>query len=492
RQLLTESLALSLFAGALGVGLAFVGIRALVGAAPPGIPRIGDTNVDLSVLGFALAVSVVAAVLSGLVPALRAARRDIESTLRDGRIASAARKGPDRTRTGLVVAEVALAFTLLVGAGLLIRSVHNLGRQPLGFEPRGVITARVTLPAAGYGTPDQLIETFRRIPRLLRERPGVRSAAVTSQAPLGPGGNGLLPEGRPDEPENRVFARLRIVTPNYFETMGIPLVRGRGFRESDVRGAARVMVVSEELARRAWPGVDPIGKRIICCEGSPDDPRWKTVIGVAGDVRSGGAAASLRPEFYLPIRQVPADAWNWIDRTMTVVARAANNPGALAGTFRDVLNEVDPTLPVYRARTMQQELRSSLAANRFQMTLLALLGVTGLVLAALGIYGVISYFVNLRTPEIGLRMALGATGLDVMSLLTRQGLTPVLAGLVIGLALALAATRLLSGLLFGVATADPITYAAVAIVFVVTATLAILFPARRAARIDPTRALEAK
>jgi predicted permease len=493
RQLLTESLVLSLIAGAASVWLAHTAIRTVVSAAPPSIPRIGESRLDLGVLVFALVISLVASVAAGLVPALRAARRDIEGTLRDGRLMSAG-AARDRTRTGLIVAEVALAFTLVVGASLMMRSLAHLSGLTLGFDPSRVITARVTLPEAGYEEPEAVFGAFTRMTALLAARPGVESAAAVSQAPLGPGGNenGLLPEGRSDEPGNRIFARLRLVTPGYLETLRIPLRRGRTFTEADAAGADRVMVVSEELARRAWPGADPIGKRVICCEGSPGDPRWKTVIGVVGDVLSRGPTSGLQPEFYLPAAQAPAAAWRWSDRTMTLAARASGSPEALAGTLRSVVAEVDPTVPAFRIRTMEEEMRRELAGNRFQMLLLTILAGIGLTLAMGGVYSVVSYFVSLRTSEIGLRIALGASGADVLRLLTREAMIPVLLGLAAGLGLALAATRLIQSSLFGVSPVDPISYALVALLFALVALVAILVPARRAVRIDPTRALQAE
>jgi predicted permease len=272
--------------------------------------------------------------------------------------------------------------------------------------------------------------------------------------------------------------------------MRIPIVRGRDITEQDIRGGVRVMVVSEQLAKAAWPGQNPIGKRVSCCEGTPDDPRWKTVVGVAADVHSGGPAREIRPEFYIPIAQAPADAWRWINRTMTLVVRATSgDPAALTPTVRAAVKSVDPTLPVYGIATMSDRLTASLAESRFNLDLLVALGAVGLLLAAAGIYSVIAYFVTLRRHEIGVRMALGATTADVVRLMTWQGLKPVCVGAVLGIIASIWATRLLRGSLFGVAANDPITFGAVTIVLVTVSLAAILIPARRVASVDPSTAL---
>ena len=283
---------------------------------------------------------------------------------------------------------------------------------------------------------------------------------------------------------------MRMVSPGYVSMMRIPIVRGRDINEQDIRGNARVMVVSEALAKAAWPNQDPIGKRISCCEGTPDDPRWKTIVGVAADVQTGGPTQQIAPEFYIPIAQAPPDAWRWVNRTMTLVARAASGDGAsLAPTVRAAVKSVDPMLPVYSIMTMSERLAQSLAEARFHLKLLVSLGVVGLLLAAAGIYSVIAYFVTLRRHEIGVRMALGATSADVVRLMTWQGLRPVFVGAALGALAATWATRLLRGSLYGVAANDPVTFATVTIVLVAVSLVAILIPARRVASVDPTTAL---
>jgi hypothetical protein len=272
--------------------------------------------------------------------------------------------------------------------------------------------------------------------------------------------------------------------------MRIPLVAGRDLDEGDVHGGLRVAVVSSALAKALWPGENAIGKRFLCCEGNPNDPRTKTVVGIAADVRSGGPTQSIQPEFYLPMPQVPAEAWSWIGRTMTIVARSANGDGAsITNNVRAAVRSVDASLPVYSVFSMDQSIARSLAEQRFHLMLLVILSVVALLLAAAGIYSVISFMVALRTYEIGVRLALGATGSDVVRLLTRQGLRPVVAGAAIGILLALWTARLLRGSVYGVETSDPATLGAVVAVLLGVAVLAILLPARRATRVDPTTAL---
>jgi predicted permease len=492
RQLLTESAVLALVGGVTGLALAWLGVRALVAAAPPGIPRLDETRIDPAVLLFALGLALVCSLFFGLAPALRAVRGTVQSALRQsGRGIGA---GRDPLRTGLVVAEVTLAFTLLVGAGLLVRSALYLQRLNPGFDATGVLVARVALPQATYSEPAHAARTFKQVAERLQATAGVRAAAVVSQAPLGPGGgsNGLIPEGKPIGPQSAIDARLRIVTPGYFAAMGVPIKRGRLFTDRDAAGTPRVMIVSEELAKRAWPGQDPIGKRIVCCEGAPDDPRWKTVVGVAGDVRSRGLTTEIQPEFYLPIDQVPPEAWNWIQRTMAIVARSAGGDAAsLTAPLRAAVREVDPALPVYGVMTMGDALQGSIAQARFNTLLLTLLGTIGLVLAAVGIYGVVAYFVNLRTHEIGVRVALGAQPGDVVRLMTWQGARPILIGMAIGTLTALATTRLLQNSVYGVSVTDPVTIVAVAVALGLIGLLATIIPARRATRVDPVRALAA-
>jgi predicted permease len=496
RQLLTESIVLALVGAAGGVAAAYATIKGLIHLAPAGIPRLNETTIDGTVLLFTLGAAMVSAIAFGLAPALRSGRQDLAVMMREGSRSLVAAR--DTFRGILVVAEVALALTLLVGTGLLVRTAINLGKVDPGYDPSGLIAARVALPFRGPGqpqdrTPEQVVTTFQRMVDQLGQTPGVKAAAITSQAPMGGGGNsnGMIPEGKAIDPKNAIDARLRMVSPGYLKVMGIPLVSGSDFTPGASRGTTLEMIVSEALAKKAWPGENPIGKRIRCCEPTESPGSLKTVVGVARDVRSNGPAADVKPEFYIPIAQAPADAWEWISRAMTVVVRAnAGDPKALLPAIRNVVKSIEPTTPVYNATTMDESLSQVMAPAKFNTLLLATLGGLGLLLSAIGIYSVIAYFVSLRTHEIGLRMALGASGRDVMRMMTVQGMRPVLVGVLLGTLGSLWTTRLLQGSLYGVSATDPATFVVVVATLVTIALVATLLPARRATRIDPTRALQ--
>lgn len=493
RQLLAESAALALAASVLGVGVAWMVIRTLVAAAPPGVPRLEQAGLDLPTLGFAMVLTLTSTLLFGLAPALRTAATNLQGVLRTGQARSAAGKR-DWLRQGLVSAEVALALMLLVGATLLVRTAAHLQRVDPGFVPEGVLTGRLALPAEKYGSPEQVQQAFARVLDELATSPGVRRAALSNQVPMGPGGgdNGLIPEGKPLEHSSSVGSRLRIVSPGYLATMGIPLHQGWDFGPEDRTGATRVMLVNQTLARRLFPGEDPLGKRVACCEGAPDDPRWKTIIGVVGDVRSQGPAGEIQPEFFLPIAQAPDVAWNWIGRAMSLVVRSEGDPAALAPVLREAVRRMDPSLPIFRVGTMESTLATSMAPARFRTALLGSLALTGLLLALVGIYGVISYLVTRRRAEIGVRMALGASTGNVLRLVVGQGLRPVLVGVAAGTVGAFAATRLMASWLRGISPTDPMTFGAVAIVLVAVATGASLIPARRAAKVSALEAIRSE
>ena len=490
RQLLTESVLLAMFASVLGLALAQMGIRAMVAFSPPGVPRLDQARLDGIVLFFTAGVALLSALIFGLAPAVRAAKTDLQTALREsGRGSGGVR---DRLRTLLIVGEVALALLLLSGASLLIQSALALQRVPPGFNPDRVLSARLSLPAEQYEAADRAQQTFESILEQARAIPGVEAAAVTSQVPRGRGGNGngLVPEGRKMDAASSISSRLRMVTPGYFDAMRIPIARGRALTDGDRRGSLKVMVISEALARAAFPNQDAIGRRIACCEARPDgSPDYKTVVGVAGDVRSNAPGEAPTPEFYLPIAQLPPVAWNWIQRTMYVVIRTKGDPASAADPLRGIVRRIAPDVPLFDVRTMEERLGASLSTARFNMLLLTLLGAIGLLLAAIGIYGVIGYFVSRRTQEIGVRMALGATRADVVRLVVRQATVPVAAGLVLGVVASVALTGVLQAQLFGVSARDPLTLAGVAVLLGCVGLIASLVPARRAASVNPTQAL---
>jgi putative ABC transport system permease protein len=488
RQLLTESLVLSLVSAGIGLLLAWWGIRLLVSMVPEGVPRVEQTSLDGNVLAFTLIVSLVSSFVFGLAPALRAARTSVSQTLKEGGRGSSGVRGRDWLRSGLISAEVALSVLLLVGAGLLIRSALELQRLRPGFDPEGVISARLSLPPSKYVEPGRILAAMNRITEEVSQSPGVRSVALAAPIPMGRGvtSNGLLREGEPFSGDNVVQSILNIVTPDYFRAMGIPIVRGRDFLPGDRRGGQKVMLVNEKLAEALYPGQDPIGKRVDCCESDAA----KVIVGVVGNLRSRGLAGQVEPEFYLPPEQVPDVAWDWIQRSFYLVARSEGEPEALVPAIRRVVAGMDPDVPVYDVRTMEERMAGSLATAKFNTLLLTLLGVIGLILSAVGIYGVVAYFVSQRTPEIGMRMALGATPRHVVRLVLRQSAVPVAVGVVVGLVASVAATRVLSAYLVGVEPMDPLTLLTVVGVLAAAALLASVVPALRAAAVEPKDALQ--
>lgn len=490
RQLLTEALSLCGLGALAGLLLASVLMPLFVSLCPPGVPRIGTATVDGRVIAVACAAALLATVVAGLVPALRAARWSGTGELvRSARGIEAVSQ--DRLRQGLVAAEIALAMMVLTGAGLLLRSGRNLDRAQPGFDPRDVLSARLALPAAAYPGDQEPARAFERLLARLRQAPGVAAAAASSRPPLvGDVSYGLLPEGRVPDPRNRIDSRLQLVTPGYLELMRVPLREGRLLTAEDRRGGPRVMVVNETLARRAFPGGSALGRRIACCEGDNQHPAWKEVVGVVADTRARGLGQPGFAEFYLPMDQAPARSFDAIGRSVTIVARARDGmPEALLGALRQAVREVDPALPLYDVATMASRLRSSTAVVRFNASLLATLGGVGLLLSAVGLYGVIAHVASRRSREIGLRMALGALPLQVVALVLRQGLGPLLAGLLAGTLGCLAQARAFESLLFGVGTRDPLTLAAAGVLLLAVGLVACALPARRAARLDPTRAL---
>jgi predicted permease len=493
RQLLTESVVLALVSAAAGLVLAAWGIQALIAAAPEGVPRLEQTTIDGRVLAFAVILALGCALVFGLAPAMRAARSDVQAMLKEGGRGGSLGGVRDRLRSSLIAAELALALLLLVGAGLLIRSSLALNRVNSGFDPSGVMSARLALPAAEFPDHDRIALTFTNLAERVKAIPGTERAALTSQIPMGPGGNsnGLIKEGDAFDQRNAIQSRLRIVSPGYFDTMRIPIVKGRDINEADRRGALKVMVVSQSLADAAFPGQDPIGKRIACCEPAADgkSPDYKTIVGVVGDVRWRGPGIAPSPEFYLPLAQAPNASWDWIQRTMYVVVRTTVSPEAMSNPLRLAAGDVVPGVPLFGLMTMEQRIMNSLATAKFNTLLLTLLSAIGAVLAAVGIYGVIAYFVTRRTQEIGVRMALGATRADVVRLVMAQAARPVLLGIVAGVTASAFLTQVLTSQLFDVTPGDPVTFAIVAIALAGVALLASLVPARRAASVNPTRAL---
>jgi predicted permease len=490
RQLLTESLVLALAGGAVGAALSVAGVRALVAIAPEGVPRLEQAGVDARVLLFTLGVSVACSLVVGLAPALRSARPELQSTLRAGGRGHVG-GGRDRVRAALVVGEVALALVLLTGAGLLTRSAVLLTRVEPGFDPAGVTTARIMLPAASYPDAPRIVSAFERIVDEARRAPGVSSAAFVQMVPLADDDalTSVSAEGQPWSEETRLPVAFRLATRGYFETMRIRLRAGRDFTDRDDAAAPPVAIVNEALARRLWPGRpagDAVGRRITGLAASPEHLQLTEIVGVVADVRDQEFAKAARPALFLPVAQTPPAFWPLLQRTLALVARGAPGAGAAGERgLREAVARVDRSLPLADPRSMEAYVAASLATSRFTTLLLGALSAIGLVLAAVGIYGVVAYFVTQRVPEFGVRVALGATPRHIVALVLGNGMRPVALGVVLGLGGSLAATRVLRGLLYGVTPTDAATVAAVVALLVGAALLAGLVPARRAARVDP-------
>jgi putative ABC transport system permease protein len=484
RQLLTESVVLGLFGGVLGVGLAWWGVHACRILLPSDLPRVHEIRIDGWVLGFALLLSVGASLVFGVAPALFAAERDVHASLKEG--GSQAGKGGvrKRMRNLLAVAEIALATVLLVAAGLLIRSFLTLTSVNPGFDANHVLRADVSLPQFEYSKPQQWGAFSKSLMARIHTEPGMQDSAMVVPVPLASGFVNLAFEIEGSSPLPAGVSRTAdfvSVSPGYFHVMRIPLLRGRIFNEQDAASAPRVTLISEALAHIYFPNQDPIGKRMIF--GFPSGATPREIIGIVGDVRDSALDQEPGPMMYVPFAQAPI--WGG-----EVVVRTALDPSIAANTIRQDVRSIDPDLPVTDVELMTTALSESVAQPRFGTVLLTLFGVLAVILAAAGIFGVISYWVASRTREIGIRMALGATPQIVLRLILSESARVLLLGLALGIAGALAIGRFLSTLLFGVRPADPLTYGAVAALLTFVALAASYVPVRRAMRVDPLVALK--
>ena len=491
-QLLTESLVLALVGGVVGVAVAKLGIKLLMSAAPDGVPRLQDTSLSPQVLLFALAVTLLCGLLFGLAPALRATRVNLQAELRDGGRGSSG-VVRDRLRSALIVTEIGVALVLLVSAGLFIRSAILLQQIPLGFDATGVTMMRMSLPPQRYQDAAAVTSAFQRIVDEVRQAPGVQRVAAATRVPMWGVSidMGVTVEGRAPDPKRNLIGHVRLSTAGFLETLRVPLVRGRMLTDADLAPAAPwVVVVNDRFARQAFGDENAVGKRISGWTKGKDTPEWRQIVGVVGDTRAFGRDNDSPPEIYIPMTQAPDGAWDAFGRQMTVVARA-NGDQALGTPMRLAVGRVDRAIPIFNVQTMSTVLARSMATRRFSMLLLSLLGVTGLVLAAIGIYGVIAFFVTQRTHEIGVRLALGASSRNVVRLVVGQALVLSITGIVVGGLAAFWATRVLKTMLFQVDARDPMTYGAAAAMLVVVALVASFIPARRATRVDPLRAMSA-
>jgi putative ABC transport system permease protein len=482
RQLLSESLLLALVGGALGLLVAFWMVDLLKGISPDGTPRLDEIRIDGRVLLFSLGISALTGLLCGLVPALQASKSDLNLALREAGAGNKASAGGGRTRSALVVAEIAVALTLLVGAGLLMRSFVLLQSVDPGFTPTRVLTARIGLPTTAYPKREQAAVFYTQLHERLKALPGVQSVSFGSSVPMTGVDTdlGFVIEGRPAPPPGQTQgAWFSIVGHDYFRTLNIRLRDGRAFDDRENANSTFTTVISESLARRYWPNESPVGKR-ISFGGQP--PQWCEIVGVVSDVHHFGLSSDARPTLYLSNQQRPRNF-------MTLVMRTSGDPQSYVAAVRKEVQALDKNLAISSVQTMEQVVADSIAVPRFVLLLFGSFATVALLLAGLGIYGVMAYSVTQRTHEIGIRVALGAQRRNVLALVVGQGMKLAVIGLGIGLVASFGLTRLMSKLLFGISPTDPFTFAAIALLLAAVAFVACWLPARRATRVDPMIAL---
>lgn len=481
RQLLTESLLLSILGGAAGIALAYVGLQFLIALIPAGTPRTGEISINASVLLFSLGISAFAGILFGLAPAFQTSNPDLQSPLKEGgRTASG---GGGRLRSLLVVSEIAFALTLVISAGLLIKSFWRLQNVPPGFEADRVLSFQLSAPD-NDGTPERARSYYRQVLESLANLPGVQSIGGIHLLPMGDSNwnPGLRIEDRPLPPgASPDSVNWRLVTADYFHTMKIPLLKGRAFTHADNENSEKVVLINETLARKYWPDEDPLGKRINT--GFEGKGVWVTIVGVVGDIRQESLRLPTVPEMYRPFFQHNSPP------PLTFMVRSAIEPARLVPSIRSAIWSIDKDVPITDLLPMTSVVALSISQSRSTMLMLTAFATIGLILGIIGIYGVISYSVMQRTHEIGVRMALGARSGDVLKLVLGQGLRLTLIGAALGVLGALGLTRLLSSLLFGVSASDPATFVVVTLLLTLVALLASYLPARRAAKLSPMLAL---
>src|SRR5215216_4013279 len=486
RQLLTESLLLATTAGVLGSLLAYWSFNFLQGLIPEEMALATSLKLDTRILVFTLLISVVTGIIFGLVPALQAANIDLNDALKQS---SSRTTSTGRLRSAMIVFEVALSIVLLVGAGLLIQTLFQLFRQYSVLEPEKVLTMRTILPREKYKEPQQRDNFYQQVLQRVEHLPGVESAGYSTSVPLSwkGGTSGFYPEGIASPIAGMAYdANHRQVSANYLQTMNVPLRQGRYFDQRDNEQSMPVAIINETMARQYWPGENALGRRFKI--GDPDEPgkQWKQIVGIVADIRQMGIDEPVKAEMYFPYEQI-TDWPAYVPRDLAI--RTTGDTSGLVGSVRQIIREVDPDQPVSNVATMAEVLGTEAAQRRMGMIMLAGFAALALLLASLGIYGVLAYFVTQHTNEIGVRQALGATPRNILFLVLRKGMGLTLVGVVIGLVASFALTRLMSSLLFGVTAADPLTFATVPLLLVIVALLACYIPARRATKLDPLVAL---
>jgi putative ABC transport system permease protein len=486
RQLLTGSITLSVLGGLAGIVLGSWGVNALLALNPIPIPSYNKVGIDLTVLAFTLVASVITGVVFGLAPAWQTLRLDLSSALKEGGRGAVAESGQRRLSSLLVITEMAMAMVLLIGAGLLLRSFARLLEVKPGFTTENLLTMQVGLPNASYQQPQKRVAFLQQLEASLRAAPEVSAVGVVTRLPLMSTLNNvttfLAIEGREVAVSERPEIDFRRASTGYFQAMGIPLLSGRLVTEQDITNNTGSVLINEAMAKRFWPGEDPVGKRISTATSAGQQTQWQTIVGVVGSVRHLGLDIEPRPEIYYHTHTVPPFG-------PVVVIRTTSDPKRLISIVRAKVRELDRDAPISNVNTMEELVAQSVAQRRFGMFLLGAFAVLALLLAAIGIYGVVSYSVTQRTQEIGVRMALGASAADVMKMVLRNGMSLALIGVGLGLAGAFALTRLMARLLFAVTPTDVTTFALVSFGLIAVALLACYLPARRAMKVDPLEAL---
>jgi putative ABC transport system permease protein len=488
RQLLTESLLLAIAGGALGILLGEAGILFVKKFGPSNIPRLREVGLDLRVFAFVLAITFITGIFFGLLPSFAIMKEDLVQSLKEGHQRSGVSRTGSSVRNTLLVSQIALAMVLVIAGGLLVRTFYHLLSVDPGFNPARVLTFELSLPLSKYKGADRMAQVYRNVLQGLQSLPGAQSAGLTSSVPMGgpPDGSAIrIPNRTVPNEKVKPFANYSFASPGYFKAIGASLLRGRDFADSDKLDSQPVTIINSAMAKKFWPGEDPIGKQV-----GVQDPHWpvRTIVGVVADIRRTSLREVPDPEMYVPYSQNEIKVWPAM-QTMQVALRTNEDPDSMAESVRSSIHSVDPDLPVAKVATLTTLVDNSMTQPRFSMLLIGSFGALALLLASIGMFGVISYSVTQRTQEIGVRMALGAQRWKVLMMVLGQSARLALVGIVIGLIAALGITRMMESFLYGIRATDPLTFASVSLLWAAVAFVASYFPAYRATRVDPMIAL---